>query len=94
MSSVQNAIYAHGKAHNYALHPISQKFPQCCLGSSSNVRLTDGSTRLPFQGRSSSASSFHTSLRQAIDGEMSLALCTQVVSQAHQHFRYSETQAT
>ena len=37
----------------------------------------------PFKGRSSSASSFHASLLQAIDGVMSLALRPQVVSQAH-----------
>ena len=47
-----------------------------------------------FEGRSSSASSFHASLPQAIDGVMSLALCPQVVSQAPQHFRSSEKQAT
>ena len=48
-----------------------------------------------FQGRSSraSASSFHASLLQAINGVMSLALCPQVVSQASQHFRSSEEQA-
>ena len=39
-------------------------------------------------------SPFHTSLRQAIGGVMSLALCRQVVSQASQHFRSSEKQAT
>ena len=44
------------------------------------------------QGRSLSASSFHTSLLQAIDGVSSLALCPQVVSQAPQHFGSSETQ--
>ena len=48
----------------------------------------------PFKGRSSSASSFHASLLQAIDGVVSLALCPQVVSQASQHFRSSEKQAT
>ena len=48
----------------------------------------------PFQGRSSSASTFHASLLQAIDGVMSLALCPQVVSQASQNFRSSEKQAT
>ena len=34
------------------------------------------------------------SLLQAIDGAMSLALCPQVVSQALQHFKSSEKQAT
>ena len=49
----------------------------------------------PFiQGRSSSASSFHASLLQAIDNVMSLPLCPQVVSQDSQHFRSSEKQGT
>ena len=47
-----------------------------------------------FQGRSSTTSSFNASLRQAINGVMSFALCPQVVSQASQHFRSSEKQAT
>ena len=33
----------------------------------------------PFQGRSSSASSFHASLLQAIDVVMSLALCSHII---------------
>ena len=48
----------------------------------------------PFLGRSSSASSFHASLLQAIDVVMSLALCSQILSQTPQHFRSSETQTT
>ena len=47
------------KAHNYALHPVSQKFPQFGLRNSSNVHLIDDGPLLSFQGRSSSASSFH-----------------------------------
>ena len=47
-----------------------------------------------FQGRSSSALSFNASLRQPINGVMSFALCLLVVSQASQHFRSSEKQAT
>ena len=39
-----------------------------------------------FQGRSSSPSSFYASLLQAVDGVTSLDFCTQVVSQAPQHF--------
>ena len=64
----------------------------------------DDGPRSSFQGRSrrsslkgrerAIASSFHASLLQAIDGVMSLALCPQVVSQASQHFRSSEKQAT
>ena len=45
-----------------------------------------------FNGRSSSASSFQAI--QTIDGVRSLALYPQVVSQASQHFRSSEKQAT
>ena len=78
----------------YALHPVSQMFPQRCLRNSSNVRLTDDGPLSSFQRRSSSASSFHTFLLRAIDGVMSLALCPQVVSQTAQHFRSSRTQAT
>ena len=76
----------------YALHPVSQRFPQRCLWNSSNVRLIDDGPLSSFQERSSSASSFHASLLQAIDGVMSTALCPQVVSQASQHFRFSEKQ--
>ena len=38
-SSAQDDIYALGKVHNYALHPVSQKFPQRCLWNGSSVRL-------------------------------------------------------
>ena len=75
-------------------HPIFQKFPQYCLGNRSTVPLIDINPLLFFQGRSSSASSFLASLLQAIDGVMSLALCPQVVSQALEHFKSSEKQAT
>ena len=39
-----------------------------------------------------STSSLYTSLLQAIDGVISMALCLQVVSQAPQHFRSFKTQ--
>ena len=78
----------------YGLHPDFQKFPLCYLWNGSNLCLTDSGPLLSFRGRSPSASSFHTFLLQAIDGVMSLALCPQVVSQASQHFRSSEKQAT
>ena len=48
----------------------------------------------PFERRYFSASSFHASLLQAIDGVMSLALCPQVVSQAPQYFRSFEKKDT
>ena len=68
--------------------------PQRWLSNSPNVRLTDDGPLSSFQGRSSSASSFHASLLQTISGVVSLALCPLVVSQASQHFRSSEKQAT
>ena len=68
----------------YALHPVSQKFAQRCLWNGSNVRLIDDGPLSFFQGRSSSAFSFHASLLQAIDGVMSLALCR------HQHWGIEE----
>ena len=72
----------------YALHP-SLNTPKRCLLNNSNVRLIDDGPLSSFQGRSSSASSFHASLLQMIDGVMFLALCRQVVSQAPQHSRSS-----
>ena len=56
--------------------------------------LSDDGPLSSSQGRSSSAFSFHASLSQAIDGVISLALFPQVVSQAPQHFKSSEKQAT
>ena len=79
----------------HALHLVSQKFSQRCPWNSSNVHQTDDGPHSSFQGRSSpSASFFHAFLVQAICGVMSLALCPQVVFQATQYFRFSETQAT
>ena len=83
ISSVQDGIYVLEKAH-FSLHPISQKFPQCCLWNGSSVRLIDESPLLSFQERSPSTSSFNTSLLQVISCVMSLALCLLVVSQASQ----------
>ena len=70
---------------------LSEVSPTLLLGGCS-VRLIDDGPLSSFQGRSSSASTFHDSLLQAIDGVMSLALCPQAVSQAPQHFRSSDTQ--
>ena len=42
----------------YALYPVSQKFPQCCLWNSSNVCLIDDGPLLSFQWRPSSTSEF------------------------------------
>ena len=91
-SSVQDGIYALGKAHVHSTS--SQKFPRCCLWNGSNVCLIDDGPLSSFQGRASSTSSFHASLFQAINGVMSLALCLQVVSQAPQHLRSFKKQTT
>ena len=86
--------YLGARKSPYALHPVSQKFLQCCIWNSSSVRLIDDGTLSSFQGRSSSVSSLHASLLQAIDGVFSLILCPQVVSQTPQHFRFSENQSS
>ena len=78
----------------YALHPVSQKFPQRCIWNVSNIRLIDDGPLSSYLGGSFSASYFNASLLQAISGVVSLALCPQVVSQVSQHFRSAEKQAT
>ena len=87
-----HGICALGKAHKYALHRVSQKFPQRCLWNGSNVHLIDDGPLSSFQGRSPNAYSFHASPSRR--SMVSLALCPQVVSQAPQHFRSLEKQAT
>ena len=72
----------------------SKNIPQCCLCSTSNFDLTGDGLISPFQGRLSTAAFFYTALLQEIDGVISLVLCLWVVSQAPQHFRPPETQAT
>ena len=64
------------------------------LSAHSNAGLTDDGLLSPIEGRPPSTSFFCASLLQAIDGFKPLDLRPQVVSQAPQHFRYSETQAT
>ena len=76
---------------------LSQKFPQCRLWNRSGVRLIDDDPLSSLHGKLSSASSFHASPLQVIEGLMSLALYPQVVSQvsqAPQHFISAEKQAT
>ena len=58
--SVQDGICA--RKSPCALHPVSRKFPQCCLWSSS-VCLIDSGSLSSFQGRPSSASSFNAFTR-------------------------------
>ena len=50
--------YLCGQKSPYALHPVSQTFPQRCLWNSSNVRLINDGPPSSFQGISSSASSW------------------------------------
>ena len=59
----------------YERHPSLRRLSNGIFWKSSKVRLTDDGPLSSFQERSSSASSFHASLLQAIDGVMSLALC-------------------
>ena len=70
--------YLWARKSPYALHPVSEQFPQCRIWSGSNARPIDDGPLSSFQRRSSSGSSFHTSLLQAIDGVMSLALYQQL----------------
>ena len=60
-SEVRNAHALHGSLRNDVPPPR-------CLWTSSSVRGIDDGSLSSFQGRSSSASSFHAFLLQAIDG--------------------------
>ena len=91
VSSVQDGIYALGKAHMRSI-PSLRRFPN--FPFEAVVRLSDDGPLSFFKGRSSSASSVHAFLLQTIDDVMSLPLCPQVVSQVSQHFRSSEKQGT
>ena len=91
-SSVQGGTYALGKAHWRSALSL-RSFPNVAF-ETVPVYVCTSDGPLVLSGRSSSASSFHASLLQAISGVMSLALCPQVVSQASQHFRSFEKQTT
>ena len=86
-------LYTLGKAYIRSTQSLRSS-PDVTFGTVPNVHLTDDGSSSSFPGRSPGASSFHASLLQLIDGVLSLVLCPQVVSQAPQHFRSSETQAT
>ena len=97
-SSVHDGIYALGKVHMRSTSSL-RSFPNVAFETvpmlkQSQCLSTDDVPLSSFQGRSSSASSFHASLLQAIDDVMCFALCQQGISQAPQHFRSSETQTT
>ena len=94
-SSVQDGIYAARKVHMRSTLSL-RIFPRRCLWNSCNVRLT--AWRWPVLDHFKEdrlALRILASLLQAIDHVISLAaLRPQAVSQAPQHFRSSETQAT
>ena len=77
-SSIQEGVYALRKA-------------QMC---STPPSLSDVSPTLPLKRFQDRLASFRASLLQAIGGQMSLTLCSQVVSQAPQHLRSFEKQVT
>ena len=78
---VQFSSWWHQCARNSLYYPVFQKFPQRRYWSVPTfVWLRDNVPLSSFQGRLSSASSFHASLIQVVDGVMSLALCPQVES--------------
>ena len=79
MSVQFKMVTMRSEKHN-VLHPVSQtSFPNVAFGTVlmpvGRTRLIDDGPFSSFQRRSSSASSFHASLLQAINGVMSLALC-------------------
>ena len=86
--------YVCARKNPYAFHPVSQTFPptlplkrfQCPSDCRWPSLVLSGNIVWHFL--------LHASLLQAIDGVMFLALCPKVVSQAPQHFRSSEKQAT
>ena len=73
LSSVQDGICALGKAHMRSTSSF-RGFPNVAFQNGANFRLTDDGPLSSTQGRSSSSSSFHASLLQAIDGVIALAL--------------------
>ena len=83
--SVQDGIYAIGKAHMRST-PSLRSFANVAFGISPNVGLIDDGPFSSYQGRSLSASSVYASLLQATDGVMSLAVYPQVVYQAPKYF--------
>ena len=92
LRSVPDGIYMLEKAHKCSA-PSLRSFPSVALETVPVfVWLTVAFSF--FQGRLSSASSFHAFLLQAINSVVYLALCLQVLYQPPQHFRSLETQAT
>ena len=85
--SVQNGIYALGKAHMRTTLSLSSYSNIDLETVAMFVEVTMALPRSIKDWRSSSASAFYASLLQTIGGVMLLALCPQVVSQAPQYCR-------
>ena len=80
LSSVQFEMVFNAQKSPYALHtPSLTSFPNVAFWNGSSVGLINDGPLSPFQGRSASASSFHASLLQAVDGVVTVALCPQGV---------------
>ena len=79
-----------------SISSLQLKFPQRCLWNQTNVRLIDDGPLSSFQGRSSSASSFHTSLLETIDVVMSLAWpqCLKLLNTSRIFGREDQTAST
>ena len=82
--------YLSARKSPYAIHPVSDKFPQCGFWNSSNISLIEIGHVSSVQGISSTATLFYASLDVV---NMFLALCPPVVSHTPEHFRSSETQS-
>ena len=94
-SSVQFKLYLCARKCPYALHPVSQMFPQCCLWNSYNARLiVGGPVYSPFKEDRRALSLFASNSSRRSMVWRPWLLCPQVVSQAPQHFKSSETQVT
>ena len=83
-------VYMRVEKHIHAPPCLSEVSAALPLKQSS-IHLIDDSPLSSFHGRLSSLS---TPLLRVIDGVISLAVCPLVVSQAPQHFRSSEMQAS
>ena len=92
ISSVQDGVYALGKAHMRSIPSlILISFPDAAFET---VRLTDDGSLSSFEGRSPSASSFHASLLQAINGVidyLKIIKITTSVIKLHQNMNCKHT---
>ena len=72
---MQQFTSVHFKLVSVCSTPSLRSFPSVAFETVPMFILTDDGPLLSFQGTLYSASSFHASLLQAVDGVMSLALC-------------------